>query len=99
MKVGEVAASATGDENLLAGAVGSFEDRDTAATLAGLDGAEQARGASSEDYGVKGLHQERCLLQKRGWRVPVSILPLKLGKGKRRGGRRLWAGVPRSNLR
>ena len=39
MKVGEIAAAAAGDENVLANAVRVFEDSDPAAAFSGLDGA------------------------------------------------------------
>ena len=49
MKVGEVAASAAGDQNLLAQPVGVFEHGDAAAALTGFDGAHQAGCATTED--------------------------------------------------
>jgi hypothetical protein len=49
MQIGEVAAASARDEDLLADLVGVFEDRDAASTLAGLDGAHQARGAAAEN--------------------------------------------------
>ena len=52
MEVGEVAAAAAGDEDLLAGAVGVFEDEGAAAAAAGLDGAHEAGGAGAEDEDV-----------------------------------------------
>jgi hypothetical protein len=53
VKVGEVAASAAGDQDFLAQAVGMLEDRDAATALASFDGAEESRGAGAEDEGVK----------------------------------------------
>ena len=55
MNVGEVAASAAGDEDLFADAVGVLEDTDAASALACLDGAYESCGASAEDYGVEGF--------------------------------------------
>ena len=53
VEVGEVAAAAAGDENLLAQAVGVFEHGDAASALAGLDGAHQARCAAAENQCVE----------------------------------------------
>ena len=53
VEVGEVAAAAAGDEDLLAGAVGVFEDEDAAAAAAGFDGAHEAGGAGAEDEDVE----------------------------------------------
>ena len=55
MEIGEVAAAATGDEDLLAESVGSLENGDTAAALTGFDGAHQTGGAAAEDQSVKGV--------------------------------------------
>ena len=55
MNVREVAASAAGDEDFFAGAVGVFEDSDAASALAGFDGAHESCGACAEDYGVEGV--------------------------------------------
>ncbi len=55
MKVGEVAASAAGDQNFLAEPVGVFEHGDAAATLAGFDGAHQAGCAAAENDCIEGL--------------------------------------------
>ena len=53
VEVGEVAAAAAGDEDLLADAVGVFEHRDAAAALAGFDGAHQTGGAAAENQCVE----------------------------------------------
>jgi len=58
MNVGEVAASAAGDEDFLADAVGVFEDGDAAATLARFDGAQQAGSAAADYQNVKFLRQD-----------------------------------------
>jgi hypothetical protein len=49
MNVGKVAAAATGDENLLAQAVCMVEQRHSAPTLPGLNGAHQAGCASTKN--------------------------------------------------
>ena len=53
VEVGEVAASAAGDEDFLAEAVGVFEDGDAASALAGFDGAHEAGGSATEDQCVE----------------------------------------------
>jgi hypothetical protein len=53
MQVGEVAASAAGDQDFLADAVGMFEHNDATAALAGLDGTHQAGSAASQDDHVE----------------------------------------------
>ena len=55
VKVGEVAASAAGDQNFFAQAVGVFEHRDAAAALAGFDGAHQAGCAAAENECIEGV--------------------------------------------
>ena len=55
MNVGEVAASAAGDEDFFADAVGVIEKGDAASALAGFDCAHESCGACAEDYGVEGL--------------------------------------------
>ena len=52
VEVGEVAAASAGDEDLLAGAVGVFEDQDAAAAASGFDGAHEAGSAGAEDEDV-----------------------------------------------
>ena len=49
MEIGEVAAAAPGDKDFFADFFGVFEEEDTAVTLAGFDGAEEAGGAGTED--------------------------------------------------
>ena len=53
MQIGEIAASAAGDQDLLAQPVGVFEYGDAAAALAGLDGAHQASRAAAENQCVE----------------------------------------------
>jgi predicted HD phosphohydrolase len=55
VEVGEVAASATGDQNFLAQPVGVLEHRDAASTLAGFDGAHQAGCATAENHCIEGV--------------------------------------------
>jgi hypothetical protein len=55
MKVGEVAASAAGDQNFLAQAVGAFEDCNAAAALACFYGAHQSCCAPAENECVEGV--------------------------------------------
>ena len=53
MNVGEVAASAAGDQDFLPYAFGSFDYRDPPSALASLQGAHQACGAAAEHQRVK----------------------------------------------
>ena len=53
MNVGEVATPATGDENFLADLIGPFENRYTAAALAGFDRAEEPGSAGAEHESIK----------------------------------------------
>src|SRR5258708_32371521 len=55
MKIGEVAASAAGNEDFLAEAVSTFEYGDAAAALSRLDGAHEAGGAPAGHDAVKGV--------------------------------------------
>src|SRR5271163_3462061 len=55
MKVGEVAASAAGDQNFLAQLTSMFEHGDAAAALAGFDGAHQACRATAENECIEGM--------------------------------------------
>jgi hypothetical protein len=55
VKVREIAASAAGDQDFLAEAIGTFQHGDAAAALAGLDGAHQTRRAAAEDEGIEGV--------------------------------------------
>lgn len=52
VQVGEVGTATAGDQDLLANAIGAFEDDDTPASLASLDGAHQASSACSENDDV-----------------------------------------------
>src|SRR5690242_1229556 len=52
MKVGEIAATAAGDQDLLANAIGTLENDDTAAALPCLNSTHQPGGARSEDEDV-----------------------------------------------
>jgi hypothetical protein len=53
VQVGEVAAAAAGDKDLLAGLVTALEYRNAAAAAAGFNGGHEARGASAEDENVE----------------------------------------------
>jgi hypothetical protein len=53
MDVGEIAASAAGNENLLAETVGVFKNGDAASTPTGLDCTHQAGCATSENQCVE----------------------------------------------
>ncbi len=59
VEVGEIAAAAAGDENLLAQTVGVFEQGDAPAALAGLDGAHQACRAAAENECVEAMGHVR----------------------------------------
>ncbi len=53
VEVGEIAAAAAGDQNLLAQAIGAFEDGYTTSALAGFDGAHQPGRAASKNQCVE----------------------------------------------
>jgi hypothetical protein len=55
VEVGEVSASAAGDQNFFAQAVGVFEHGYTAAALAGFDGTHQSRCAAAENECIEGI--------------------------------------------
>jgi hypothetical protein len=55
MKVGEVAASAPGDQNFPTRPVGVFEDCNAAAALAGFDRAHQPRRTATENQCIEGM--------------------------------------------
>jgi hypothetical protein len=55
MEIGEIAAPAAGDENLLANPVGALEDRDASPALSRLDGAHQPSRAAAKDQCVKSV--------------------------------------------
>ena len=52
IKIGEITAAATRDQDFLSDAVCPFEDDHTSSALAGLDGAHQSGSTSSEDENV-----------------------------------------------
>jgi hypothetical protein len=58
MNIGEIAASATGDENFLAESVRTFEHRNAPAAFAGFDCAHQSRRASTENESIEGMSHE-----------------------------------------
>src|ERR1700756_1026148 len=92
MKVGEIAAAATGDEDFLADAVRMFEDSDAAAAFSGFDGAQQSRRAAT-----KNKHIEFAI---HGWngdgRCSIFQGHFRHGGGKRKAGTVLvlWATLP-----
>ena len=53
INVGEIAASAAGNQDLLARPVCTFQKRDAPSTLAGLDSAHQPRGPAPENQRVE----------------------------------------------
>ena len=55
VKIGEIAASPAGDQNLFSQPVSMFEHRDTPAAFAGLDGAHESRCAATKDEHIKGM--------------------------------------------
>ena len=55
VQIGEIAAPAAGDEDLLANAIGVLQHGDPAATLAGFDGTHQSGCAAAENNYVEGL--------------------------------------------
>ena len=60
MNVGEVAASATGDQDFLPYAFGSFDYRYAASAFARFQGAHQACGTAAEHQRVKLLSSSKC---------------------------------------
>src|SRR5271157_5870792 len=70
--VGEVAAPAAGDEDLLADAVGPFQDHYFAAVFARLDGAHQPRGTGSQNDGVECVLHGMSLSGSRRTNVPST---------------------------
>ncbi len=55
VKIGEITASAAGDQDFLAQAIGMFEDRDAAAALPRFDGAHQSRRAAAKNECIEGM--------------------------------------------
>jgi hypothetical protein len=53
INIGEVAAASAGDEDFFADFFGVFQEEDATVALAGLDGAEEAGGAGTEDDDVE----------------------------------------------
>ena len=60
--VGEVASTATGDEDLFADAFGMIEQHDTPSAAACFDCAHHAGSARSQDYDISLLHVRSLLL-------------------------------------
>jgi hypothetical protein len=57
MDVGEIAAASTGDENLLADAIGTLQNGDTPPAFPGFYGAKQASRPSAKNQSVKPVDQ------------------------------------------
>lgn len=60
----KVAASAAGDEDFLADAIGKLEDGDAASAFARFDCAEESRGSSAENKSIKIARQRNQALSK-----------------------------------
>ena len=58
MDICEIAAASTGDQDFPADALRMLQHRDTASALAGLNRAEESRGAAAENQSVKFVNQE-----------------------------------------
>ncbi len=58
MQIGEVAAPAAGDQDLLADAIGVLEHGNSAAALARLDGAHQAGSAAAQDDYIEAVFEQ-----------------------------------------
>jgi hypothetical protein len=58
MKIGEVAASAAGDHNFLAEAIGALEHRDAPSAFARFNRAHQAGRASTEHECIERMNHE-----------------------------------------
>ena len=74
VEVGEIAAAAARDEDLLAEAVGMVEEGDAASALAGLEGAHEARCTTAENQCVEMMDHVgvNSLPQRTGWSESVS---------------------------
>ena len=59
MQVREIAAASAGDQDLLARAIGPFQDRDAPAALARLDRAHQPGGSGAQNYRIKFVDHDR----------------------------------------
>src|SRR3981081_946691 len=57
MQIGEIAPAATGDEDLLAYAVGTFEHRHPPPAFAGFDSAHEPRGAPADPGNIESRDQ------------------------------------------
>ena len=71
----EIATAAAGDENFLADAIGTFEDRDAASTLAGLCRTKESRGAGAEDESIEFVSQRiQALVEPHGCKLSLRSL-------------------------
>ena len=64
--VGEIAAPAAGDQDFLAGPIGTLDQRDAPPALASLDGAHEPRSPSAKNKNIEFLHRPSS---------PASIVP------------------------
>src|ERR1700674_818296 len=53
MKGREIAAASARDQDLLAHAIGAFQDNDVPTAFAGLDRAHQSRGSGAQNYSIE----------------------------------------------
>jgi|GEM_PF-6908905 len=53
MEIREIAASAAGNQDFFASTIGALKHRNAAPAFAGLDRAEESRGARAKNHGVK----------------------------------------------
>jgi hypothetical protein len=58
MKVGEITASAAGNQDFLSDAIGALKHSDTPPAFAGFDRAMEASGSATKDHSVKISRQE-----------------------------------------
>src|ERR1700688_2077575 len=59
MEVCEIAAASAGDKDLLARAIGSFQDCDAPAAFGRFDRAQQPRGSGAQNYRIKFVDHDR----------------------------------------
>ena len=59
MEVREIAAASAGDQDFLAGAIGTFQDGDAPAAFARLDRAHQPGGSGAQNYRIEFVDHDR----------------------------------------
>src|SRR5258706_14861194 len=62
MEIREITASAAGNQDFFAGAIGTLKHRNAAPAFTGLNRAEESRGATAKNHGVKFV--DRCMGQR-----------------------------------